>query len=180
MATLKAKDKEFEEMRYAAFMNSALTYVESIMGYWIEEKNNKPYTDRKDIAISWTKKLNDKEKLKNFIKLLTWIEQINKYNEKNYPNMSNINDTRLFKSMLIYKTTRYILNTYNDTFEYKNIKDYCNPNKNNILQKYLNSRNTIKLLNNTLIANKNSDKNLNKICPNINIKKELNNGYNNN
>ena len=174
----KAKDKEFEEIRYIAFTKLSYLYVRNLFSYWSENKDN-----LKDIEFK-----NDYEKMNNLIVLEKWLTTMQKYfketNEKIYLKGKNdrIDFARTHSLMF------WILDFYNDSGKYKQFDSYCDTSKNTYLKEYLTSRNDLldmKTKSNERrkkalgkILSDYTDENLNKICKNLNLLKGIKYGNN--
>lgn len=127
-----AKDKEFNHMRYAAFLNLTYLYVKNAMAYWHDGK-----------TIQSFKINNDKEKFYRFLKLHKLIKKMDTYYKNNYYHIYvSLKDKRRDTKRL-HKLLTWILDFYNVNGRYKQVLNYCDENKNIFLKEYLETRNTL-------------------------------------
>ena len=95
MTTYKAKDKEFEEIRYAAFLNLSFLYIENVTIYWYQE-------DKKEVNENM--KYKDRNRIERFYKIYNFIIKMDNYYENKYP--------KIFKKLInpyYENTTEYNL-----------------------------------------------------------------------
>ena len=178
-ATLKAKDKEFEEIRYMGFNNLSYLYVTSAMAYWYDGK-----------TIDYESLSKDTKIMKRFIALYYYIKKMDKYykimNYKLYKQSKN--DFVLNKRA--HRLLVWILDYLTITKQYESQKEYCNSNKNIMLKEYIETRNNLLDLKKgeTQLGQRSiekalsdfTDENLNKICKNLKFIKGIKNGNDNN
>ena len=169
----KAKDLEFEEMRYTAFLKLSYLYVDNAMAYWYNEREKAVNTYILD---------NDK-KVERFIELYDWLQEIDAYYKNNYPEVYEKNRSTFYDEKRIHQLMVWVLDYYNYANRYKQINGYCDNSKNIYLQEYLTSRsNLLDLKAKESAMGQNAidktlsdftDKRLNAVCNNLNLKKGI-------
>ena len=181
----KAKDKEFEKMRYGAFNNLTLTYIENSTIYWYYERKSEIeiYSNTpKQYFLDINMMLKDTGKTSRYKLLFEWIDKMDKFYKKKYPQFyydskngflenSRMSDLIAKYLFVLYKTNRY-----------KGVDSFCDIKKNKYLKEHIKNRNNLlKILNNKKLYNnaikediritlkRNADEEFNKICKNLNF-----------
>ncbi len=175
-ATLKAKDKEFEEIRYSGFFNLSYSYVKNTMAYWLTNEYKIDY-----------KSLNsDAKNMKRFVKLYDYIKQMDNYYKNKYPKIYATYRDELLEAKRLHQLLVWIFNYFTRIKQYEKQKNYCNPNKNIMLKEYIDTRNNLldlkigqsemrqESIEKTLSDF--TDENLNKTCKNLKFIKGVKNG----
>ncbi len=121
----QAKDKEFNEIRYAAFLNLAFFYLKNASVYWVHERKAPEeisymqglgkYSFFFDIKMMF----NDRKKMKRFYNLYDYVQSMDEYYKNNYPDIFNKLIHPYYKNNINYKMTDYVM------------RDLINSNKNN-------------------------------------------------
>jgi len=189
----KAKDKEFEKMRYGAFNNLSLSYVENATIYWFFEK--KPLieiysTAPKQYSLDIDMMLKDTEKTNRYILLFEWIDKMDRFYEKNYPKFYNDSKNNFLENSRMSDLIRQIIFVVYRTKRYQSIDTFCDIEKNKFLKEHIKNRNTLidfynnKIYNNAIKEDinirlkRNADEDFNKICKNLNLIKGIKYGNN--
>lgn len=176
-----ANDKEFNEIRYAAFNNLSALFVSNLTAYWITNTSNSDYLTT-DSSISLASMLKDKDKYQRLLKLYNWIYKMDelfkeKYSDIYYKSLENEGAAYWINSRL-NQLTNFILFYLIKTNEYTYISNFCSQESNTYLRDYLSSKQWL-LENedflkskNILIENKLSkiiDDLINSVCPKIKL-----------
>ena len=167
LAKYKAKDEEFEQMRYIAFMKLSFLYVRNLISYWNDENRN--FNNRNFN--------NDFEQMENLLKLNKYINDMQNYYKKTDNKIYQVALNDRMDYARTHSLMFWILDFYNDSEKYKEFDGYCEIKKNSYLKKYLSSRaKLIDMLHNGDNSVDNTlsdytDESLNKICPQLNLKK---------
>ena len=125
MIKYRAKDKEFNEIRYSAFLNLAYLYLENASVYWVYER--KPDIELYDISrhknyfFSRESMFKDKAKMERFYKLFDALKLMkNEY--KNYPIILKRLSDKYYNNNIKFEVTDFILND----LIHKKDKSVCN------------------------------------------------------
>ncbi|WP_353661654.1 hypothetical protein [Hydrogenimonas sp. SS33] len=198
----QAKDKDFNEIRYAAFNNLSVLFVSNFTAYWIHNQFEKGFVDdistkRKEISryqtnnsyVNSNEMFADEKKFKRLYQLYQWIDQMNKEYKNKYPKIfykaKRAEAAEYWENSRMQEITKYILYYLVHTKRFKQKKNFCDLRSNPYLRDYIKSKKWLldkeKFLKAKNISIKKTvlnalDGEIESACPNINIKKELNNG----
>lgn len=190
-ATLKyeAKDDEFNEIRLAAFNNLSALFVSNFTAYWIE---NPKFSDRylgEKSYVNSSKMLRDKKQHERLFKLYKSIKEMNAFYQDNFPDIyqraKQAEAAEYWENSRVHKITKYIMFHLIETEQFKEIESFCVLNSNPYLEDYiqskkwlLNKEEFLKTKNISIVKTVSNitDEQIQKVCPNINIKEELHNG----
>lgn len=174
------KDKEFNELRYAAFNNLSTLFVANFTSYWIKShKEENDYLD-KDSYVDISLMLKDKGKYQQLLELYNWVYDINELYKEKYTDIFNksLNNegAEYWMNSRFHKLTKYILFYQIKTEIYKKISNFCSQESNIYLRDYLSSKQWL-LENETFLKSKNigikktlsktTDDLINSVCPRI-------------
>ncbi len=174
----KAKDKEFEQMRYIAFQKLSYIYIKSVMAYWLND----------DKTINYTLLNNDHKRMKRFIRLYDELYKMQNHFKQTDPKIYQNGKHKWFDNIRLHKLTAWIFYYFTIIKQYEIQKDYCNPSKNSMLKDYLITRNNLldlknvatKMQDNSIESalSDSADTNLNQTCKKLNLKKGIKNDTN--
>ena len=189
----KAKDKEFEKMRYGAFNNLSLSYIKNAPIYWYYEKKSMIILDpttSKQYFLDIDTMLKDTNKTNRYILLFEWIDKMDKFYEKRYPQFYHDSKNDFSESTRMSELVQKIIFIFYKTNKYKDFDSFCDIKKNIFLKKHIESRNILITLKNkknvnkkekdylNSLINRNADEEFNKICKNLNFIKGIKYGNN--
>ena len=184
---LTAKDKEFNEIKYAAFNNLSTLYIVNFAAYWVEAKDDKfNYGIQKDkeYFLNEKKMFKDDEKFKQLINLYNDIKYIDTYYLKNYPTIYSAAQKTEAAQYWIHRRlhdfTVKILQYFAKKDRFTNYKEICTIKKDSYIDDYIISKKwliknktylkTMGIDVNTSLTKKADDAIL-KLCQNINTKR---------
>lgn len=201
----EAKDKEFNEIRYAAFNNLSALLVSNFTAYWIHnpliggfshDMDKSKIENRyltKNSYVNSEKMLSDTKQHKKLIALYAWIKKINILYKEKFPDIyyraKRAKASEYWENSRLHELADELIYYLIQTKQYKNNPHFCNMKRNALLTDYFISKKWLmekkeflktKHISIVKTISNITDNQIQKICPNINIKKELNNGYNNN
>ncbi len=189
----RAKDKEFEKMRYGAFNNLSLSYVKNAPIYWFHKRQPlvEIYsTSPKQYFLDINMMLKDINKTNRYILLFKWIDKMDKFYEKRYPQFYYDSKNDFSESTRMSDLVEKIIFILHKTNKYKDFDSFCDIKKNIFLKKHIESRDILITLKNKKnidkkekdylisLLNRNADKQFNKICKNLNFIQGVKNGNN--
>lgn len=198
MVKYSAKDKEFQEIRYAAFNNLSALFVTNFTAYWLHNPllggfssdiDKSKFENRyltKDTYVNSTNMLNDTKQHKRLIVLYEWIKKMDKLYASKYPNIyqkiKNHKMAKYWEKSRLLKITYMILDYQITTKQYLNIDSFCTLH-NKYIKDYIKSKRWLlenieilkakNIIIDNMISNK-RDEQIQKVCPNIEIKKYAN------
>ncbi|QKF92458.1 hypothetical protein [Campylobacter sp. CCUG 57310] len=141
MVKYEAKDKMFQEIRYAAFNNSSVIFAKNVLVNWsnIENKNG-----RKLVNIKTEMKLQDVKQHERLIKLREYIKYMNTLYSSKYPEIydkaKKAEAAEYYENARLHSIVSQILHWQILTNEYANIDSFCQTNKNEYLKDYTQTR----------------------------------------
>ena len=98
MVQYKSKDKEFNEIRYTAFLTLSHLYKTNVSAYWYDGST---FHKKQMFA--------DREKMQRFYKLYEYLISMDNFYKTHYPNIfEKLNDT-YYKNHVNFEVTDYIL-----------------------------------------------------------------------
>ena len=144
MVKYKAKDKEFNEIQYSAFLNLAYLYPKNATVYWVyERKPDAGIYDTSQMKYYYfdkEKMYKDRVKMERFYKLFDSFEPLyNRY--KNYPTILKRLSDEFYSNHMKYKITDYIL----DDLIHKKDTSICSVNNRYRLVHFQTKDNLLKL-----------------------------------
>ena len=113
MIKYKAKDKEFNEIRYSAFLNLTYLYLENASVYWVYERKSDieiyDIAHLKNYFFSREAMFKDRAKMERFYKLFDALKLMKK-EYKNYPIILKRLSDKYYNNNIKFEVTDFILN----------------------------------------------------------------------
>jgi hypothetical protein len=200
-----AKDKLFNEVRYAAFNNLSALFVSNFTAYWAHNPfkgdfSNKFNANQFEKRYLTTNSYVDSEamsddclKHKRLLKLYKWIKKMDNLYALEYPEIYSKSKSAeaadYWINSRLHGLVYMIIDHLIETKKYQIRNNFCDVDKNPLLADYISSKKWLvenkeflqsKHISNAKIVTDKRDKRIELVCPNLNIKRELNNGNNNN
>lgn len=141
MVKYEAKDKMFQEIRYAAFNNSSVIFSKNVLVNWsdIENKNG-----RKLVNIKYETKSQDVKQHERLIKLHEYIKYMNALYSSKYPEIydkaKKAEAAEYYENARLHSIVSQILHWQILTNKYTNIDSFCQTDKNEYLKDYTKTR----------------------------------------
>jgi len=107
MAKYQAKDREFNRIRYAAFLSVAFFYLQSASIYWAEY--NSDTTAKNRFIFDINAMYQDRVRMERFYRLFEYLKPMNEYYKSRFPKVYQRLDKQYYKNNLYYSLTNYIL-----------------------------------------------------------------------
>lgn len=128
MVKYEAKDKMFQEIRYAAFNNLSIIFTTNFLVYWAQKKQN-------ELIIK------DVKQHERLIKLYDYIKYMDNLYSSKYPEIYNrakkAEASEYFENERLHRITSQILYWQILTKRYQKIDDFCQADKNMYLKTYM-------------------------------------------
>jgi len=141
MVKYEAKDKMFQEIRYAAFNNSSVIFSKNVLANWSDIKNK---NGRKLVNIKNETKSQDVKQHERLIKLREYIKYMNALYSSKYPEIYNkakkAEAAEYYENARLHSIVSQILHWQILTNRYANIDGFCQTDKNEYLKDYIESR----------------------------------------
>lgn len=193
MVKYETKDKEFNEIRLAAFNNLTALFVSNFTAYWVENPDGIGSVLSSESKLNIYKMYQDVRQHERLFKIYKWIKQMDKTYKNKYPkayaNAKNAEASQYWENSRMHELTNAIIEYFITRKKYLKILNFCEVDKNEYLKDYIDSKKWL-LKNEDFLKTKNislkttiskrKDKQIERMCPNINIKKELSYGNSNN
>lgn len=141
MIKYEAKDKMFQEIRYAAFNNSSVIFAKNVLVNWsdIENKNGQTSVSIRKKKISQNVKQHER-----LIKLREYIKYMNALYSSKYPEIYNkarkAKTAEYLENKRIHAIASQILYWQIRTDRHANIDGFCQTDKNEYLKDYIETR----------------------------------------
>ncbi len=141
MVKYEAKDKMFQEIRYAAFNNSSVIFSKNVLANWSDIKNK---NGRKLVNIKNETKSQDVKQHERLIKLREYIKYMNALYSSKYPEIYNkakkAEAAEYYENARLHSIVSQILYWQILTNRYANIDGFCQTDKNEYLKDYIETR----------------------------------------
>jgi len=147
MVKYSTKDKEFNEIRYAAFNNLSALFVANFSAYWIHNSHEKNSSDSyltKNSYLDIAAMNKDHKHHEQLFLLYKWINQMDEEYKliysKIYKRARRAKAAEYWINSRMQELTQEILSYLIETKKYKKIKNFCNVNSNTYLKDYILSK----------------------------------------
>ena len=189
MAKYETKDREFNWIRLAAFNNLTALFISNFTAYWVRNPDGIDSYLNSESRVNAYEMNRDTKQHERLFKIYKWIKQMedlykNKY-LNDYTKAQNPEASQYWINSRMHRLTYLILDYLITKKKYLDISDFCEVHKNEYIVDYIDSKRWL-LKNQEFLKSKNisliklisesKDEQIEKVCSNINIKEELNNG----
>lgn len=141
MVKYEAKDKMFQEIRYAAFNNSSVIFAKNVLVNWSDIENKNWQTS---VSIRKKKISQDVKQHERLIKLREYIKYMNALYSSKYPEIYNkarkAKTAEYLENKRIHAIASQILYWQIRTDRHANIDGFCQTDKNEYLKDYIETR----------------------------------------
>lgn len=141
MIKYEAKDKMFQEIRYAAFNNSSVIFAKNVLVNWSDIENKNGQTS---VSIRKKKISQDVKQHERLIKLHEYIKYMNALYSSKYPEIYNktrkAETAEYLENKRIHAIASQILYWQILTNRYAKIDGFCQADKNEYLKDYIETR----------------------------------------
>ena len=141
MVKYEAKDKMFQEIRYAAFNNSSVIFSKNVLANWSDIKNK---NGQKLVNIKNETKSQDVKQHERLIKLREYIKYMNALYTSKYPEIYNkakkAEAAEYYENARLHSIVSQISHWQILTNRYANIDGFCQTDKNEYLKDCIETR----------------------------------------